>query len=435
MKVLLVNTSDHAGGAAIAACRLLKALRQQGIDAKMLCRDKSLTAPKEGLIYTKGGWKSRLKFVLERLEIFIKNGFTRRGLFAVDTARMGNDITRLQAFKQADVIHLHWVNQAMLSLSDLKRIMQAGKPVVWTMHDMWNITGVCHQSGACDRWLKQCGKCPLLCKPSAHDLSFATFQRKQQLYAQHQLTFVGCSQWLTSLAKQSPLLKKQRIVSIPNPIDTSYYAPLESIGQKDRNALRVQLGLPTDRQLILFTAFKVTDPNKGIDYLIESLTLLCQEHPEMQDKLGIVLAGQGAEALKDSFAVKAYPMGYVADEERMRQLYQAVDLLAMPTLMDNLPNTIAEAMACGVPCVSFRVGGVPQMIDTGVNGYLATYQDSLDFAHGIGSVLLSPNYESLRRNARSKAVSAYSEQNIAQQYIRLYNEGLQITKEPNIEKH
>ena len=206
MKVLLVNTSDHAGGAAIAACRLLKALRQQGIDAKMLCRDKSLTTAKEGLIYMKGGWGGRLKFILERLEIFIKNGFTRRGLFAVDTARMGNDITRLQAFKQADVIHLHWVNQAMLSLSDLHRIMQSGKPVVWTMHDMWNMTGVCHQSGACDRWLKQCGKCPQLCKPSAHDLSYSTFQRKQKFYEQHQLTFVGCSQWLTSLAKQSPLL-------------------------------------------------------------------------------------------------------------------------------------------------------------------------------------------------------------------------------------
>ena len=88
--------------------------------------------------------------------------------------------------------------------------------------------------------------------------------------------------------------------------------------------------------------------------------------------------------------------------------------------MDNLPNTIAEAMACSVPCVAFNVGGVPQMVDTGVNGYLATYQDSLDFAHGIASVLLSPNYESLCRNARAKALKAYSETNIAQQYIDLY---------------
>lgn len=424
MKVLLVNTSDHAGGASIAACRLLKALRREGVDAQLLCGNKCLSTAKEGLIYTHRGWRSQLRFLLERLEIFIKNGFTRRGLFSIDTARTGGDITHLKAFKEADVIHLHWINQAMLSLADVERIMKAGKPVVWTMHDMWNFTGICHQSGACQRWMESCGKCPQLSRPFAHDLSYSTFRRKKKFYSRYKLTFVGCSQWLAGLAKQSPLLQKQRIVSIPNPIDTSYYAPLETSGETSKNELRRQLGLPLNKQLILFTAFKVTDPNKGIDYLIESLTILCQEHPELQKKLGIVLAGKGAEKLHNSFTIEAFPMGYIEDEDRMRQLYQATDLLAMPTLMDNLPNTIAEAMACGVPCVAFNVGGVPQMVDTGINGYLAAYQDSLDFAHGIASVFLSPNYEALRRNARAKAVTAYAEQSIAQQYIKLYTEGL-----------
>lgn len=424
LKVLLVNTSDRAGGAAIAACRLLKALRKEGIDAQMICSNKCLPTPTDGIIYTKRGWRSQLRFLLERLEIFIKNGFTRRGLFAIDTARMGNDITHTKAFKEADVVHLHWINQAMLSLADVERILKTGKPVVWTMHDMWNITGVCHQSGSCNRWTNNCGKCPLLSRPSAHDLSHTTFRRKQKLYSHYKLTFVGCSQWLTSLAKQSPLLQGQRIESIPNPIDTRYYAPLEVGDETNKNKLRQRLGLPPNKQLILFTAFNVTDPNKGIDYLIESITMLCQEHPELKNKIGIVLAGKGAETLRDSFSVEAYPMGYIEDEERMRQLYQAVDLLAMPTLMDNLPNTIAEAMSCSVPCVAFNVGGVPQMVDTGINGYLAAYQDSLDFAHGIASIFLSPNYESLRRNARSKAVATYSETNIAQQYIKTYTERL-----------
>lgn len=422
LKVLFVNTSDHAGGAAIAACRLLKALRLQGVDAKMLCATRSLSVVNEDIIYLKHKRLYKLKFLFERLEIFIKNGFSRRNLFAADTSRFGNDITKLQAFKDADIIHLHWINQAMLSMKDIERIMQTGKPVVWTMHDMWNITGVCHQAGKCKRWQQQCEQCEVLCRPSKHDLSYQTFRRKQRLYNKYKFAFVGCSQWLASFAKESPLLQHQRVESIPNAIDTSYYAPLSESANVTRNELRKRLGLPTDKLLILFTAFKVTDPNKGIDYLIESISLLCQEHPELRNKVGIVLAGQGAEKLKHSFAVEAYPMGYVANEERMLQLYQTADLLAMPTLMDNLPNTIAEAMACGVPCVAFSVGGVPQMIDAGVNGYLAAYQDSLDFAHGIAAVLLSPNYESLCRNARAKAVNAYSEANIAQKYINLYRD-------------
>lgn len=420
MKVLFVNTSDHAGGAAIAACRMLKALRLQGVDAKMLCAKRSLPTTNENIIYLKHKRLYKLRFLLERLEIFVKNGFSRHNLFAVDTSRFGNDITKLQAFKEADIIHLHWINQAMLSIKDIEHIMQTGKPVVWTMHDMWNITGVCHQAGSCKRWQQQCGQCEVLCRHSKHDLSYKTFRRKQRLYNKHKFAFVGCSQWLTSFAKESPLLQRQRILSIPNAIDTNYFAPLSDSVNITRNELRKQLGLPADKLLILFTAFKVTDPNKGIDYLIESMSLLCQEHPELRDKVGIVLAGRGAESLRHSFAVEAYPMGYVANEERMLQLYQTANLLAMPTLMDNLPNTIAEAMACSVPCVAFNVGGVPQMVDTGVNGYLATYQDSLDFAHGIASVLLSPNYESLCRNARAKALKAYSETNIAQQYIDLY---------------
>lgn len=418
MKVLFVNTSDNAGGAAIAAHRIMKALHLQGVDVKMLCGNRTLTSPQKGFLYLKQGLSNKLKFALERLEIFIKNGFTRRGLFAVDTARWGHDITTLNAFKEADIVHLHWVNQAMLSLKDIEKLIQSGKPIVWTMHDMWNFTGVCHQAADCKNWLNECGNCPMLHKPSKHDLSYQTFKRKTNLYGKYKFTFVGCSQWLASLAQFSPLLKGQQIVSISNPIDTNYYKPLET--NRDINELREKLRLPTDKLLILFTAFKVNDVNKGIDYLIESISILCQEQPQLLGKIGIVLAGKGAETIKDSFAVDTYAMGYIANEERMRQLYQAVDLLAMPTLMDNLPNTIAEAMACGVPCVAFSVGGVPQMVDTGINGYLAAYKNSLDLAHGIASVLMSPNYKALCRNARAKAVASYSEQNIAQQYINVY---------------
>lgn len=420
MKALLINTSDHTGGAAIAALRLLKALRKQGVDAKLLCRDHALTSETPEVIYLKPSFRLKLKFMLERLEIFIRNKFSRENLFAIDTGRFGNDITQLPEFKEADVIHLHWTNQAMLSLNDLQKILKSGKRIVWTMHDMWPFTGICHNSADCDHWKKHCGKCPLLKKPRTKDLSAQIFTKKLKVYQQGNMSLVGCSQWLRGLALQSPLLKGQKVVSIPNPIDTDFYVPAGSENMPTADELKRSLGLPTDRKLLLFTAYKVTDTNKGIDYLIESISLLCQENPGMRDKIGIVLAGREAESLRDSFAVPAYPMGYINDEKQMRQLYQACDLLLMPTLMDNLPNTIVEAMACGTPCIAFSIGGVPQMIDSGINGYLSDYRNSLDFAHGIERTLNSQSYPAMCRNARTKAQNSYSEKAVALKYIELY---------------
>lgn len=421
MNVLFVNTSDHAGGAAIAAQRLLKALRAEGVEAQLLCLRHTPGKDYPNVTVLKSTLWRRLKFALERLEIFLRNGLSRDGLFAIDQARFGNDITRHPAFKAADVVHLHWTNQSMLSLHDAERIFKSGKRVVITMHDMWTFTGICHQAAECDRWLNTCGRCPMLRYPRANDLSHTTFERKRKAYASARFTAVGCSQWLTGLAQQSPLLKGKRVVSIPNPIDTTFYAPAGHEGMPTKQQLREQLGLPQDKQLLLFTAFKVTDPNKGIDYLIESIALVIEEHPELRNRLAVVIAGGEAEKLRHSFAVEAFSMGYVTDEAHMRSIYQACDLLLMPTLMDNLPNTIVEAMACGVPCVAFEVGGVPQMVTTGVNGYLAQCRNSLSFSHGIVRTLSSQSYAALCRNARAQAVQSYSEKAVAQSYIGLYN--------------
>ena len=416
MKVLLVNTSDHAGGAAIAALRLLKALRQNDIEATLLCRDRSLPESRADVVSLKSSVRLKVKFVLERAEIYAANGFSRKGLFAVDTARYGTDITRLPEFQEADVIHLHWVNQAMLSMKGIRRILQSGKRVVWTMHDMWPFTSICHHAADCEKWLTECHDCPCLLRPSAHDFSYRTFREKQRVYGlSEQPTFVGCSQWLTELAQQSPLLKGHRVVSIPNPIDTAFYAP-----PADKAAMRQALHLPADKHLLLFTAFKVTNPDKGIAYLKESLDLLCKERPELAERLALVVAGQEAEVAREQMPIPTYAFGYDTSEDRQRSLYQASDLLLMPTLMDNLPNTIVEAMACGIPCVGFRIGGLPQMIETGVNGYLAQYRSSADFARGIASVITSPSYTALCRNARTKAVAAYSEKAVAEAYNSIY---------------
>lgn len=425
MRILLLNTSDHTGGAAIAALRLLRALRKAGAEAGMLCRDRSTGTAEQGVETLGRHALRKIPFLLERGGIFAANGLSRRNLFAVDTARYGTDVTRTEAFRLADVVHLHWVNQGFISLGGLRRILRSGKPVVWTMHDMWPFTGVCHHADTCEGWLARCGNCPRLRFPADHDLSAATFARKERVYASGRMAFVGCSKWIAALARKAPLCQGHEVTDIPNPIDSGFYAPAP-----DPVALRREMGLPTDRKLLLFTAFKVTDPNKGVDFLRQALARLCAERPALGQQVGLLLAGQGAETLRDAFPVPVHPLGYLTDETQMRRAYQAADLMLMPTLMDNLPNTLIEAMACGTPCVGFRVGGVPEIIDHGANGYLARYRDSDDLARGIATTLFSPSYPALSRNARAKAVSAYSEQAVAARYLKLYRRLLNETKGP-----
>ena len=416
MRVLLVNTSEHTGGASIAAKRLMKALNQNGVEARLLVRDRLtdqadvIALPQSPLL--------KLRFFLERMEVFLLNRFSKVNLFAIDHAAHGNDITQLPAFREADVIHLHWVNQGMLSLKDIRKILKCGKPVVWTLHDTWACMGICHNPDRCEQWKKECGFCPLLRQGSANDLSHRTFLRKQRLYREGRIQFVTCSNWLADVCRHSTLLKDQEVVSIPNPIDTDYFCP----GNKEE--ARRRLGLPLDKKVLLFVAYKATDKNKGIDYLLKAIEILHERNRALTEQLCIVPVGREAETLRHRFACEAFPQEYVSDSQTMLDLYRAADLLAMPTLMDNLPNTVVEAMACGVPCVASNVGGLPQMVTPGVDGYLSRLRDAEDFATGVEQVLGSEKYAEMAQAARRNAVQTYSERVVAQRYRDVYEKYL-----------
>ena len=409
MRILIVNTSERTGGAAVAANRLMKALNNNGAKAKMLVRDKET----ETLTVVPLPHSPRLRwhFLWERLVIFCRLHFSRQHLFEVDIANAGYDITKLPEFQEADVIHLHWVNQGMLSLKGIQKILQSGKPVVWTMHDIWPATALCHVTLGCQHFTSQCGNCRLLPGGgSSHDYSTTIWQRKQRMLADENIYFVACSHWLESEAKRSALLKGQKITSIPNPIDTRIYK------KGDKQEARQRLGLPLDKKLILFASQRVTNVNKGMDYLIEACRQL-----QISDAAVVILGGH-AEEVVSQLSLEAYPLGYVNDEQRIVDVYHASDVFVLPSLSENLPNTIMEAMACGVPCVGFKVGGIPEEIDHRRNGYVAEYRSAEDLARGIRWILTEADYEELSKNAVQKVVQNYSQQSVALKYLDVYHQ-------------
>lgn len=409
MRVLIVNTSERTGGAAVAANRLMMALNNNGVKAKMLVRDKesdSLTVvglPKSPML----NWH----FLWERLVIFFHCRFSRKHLFEIDLANSGSDITKLREFQEADVIHLHWINQGMLSLSGIRKILKSGKPVVWTMHDIWPATAICHLTLNCRNFTTHCHNCRLLPgKGSSSDLSTSVWRKKEKMLEDSSIYFVTCSHWLEQEAKASALLKGQKIVSIPNPIDTHIYR------SGDKQTARKNLGLPEDKRLILFVSQRVTNKNKGMDYLIDA----CRQLKDYE----LVILGGHAEEVVDQLPLKAHPLGYVNDERRIVEIYQAVDVFVLPSLSENLPNTIMEAMACGVPCVGFKVGGIPEEIDHKRNGYVAEYRDSDDLARGIRWILSEADYDQLSQEAVRKVAHSYSQQSVAISYLDVYHQAM-----------
>lgn len=420
LKVVIINKSESTGGAAVASLRLYLALKKNDIDATLLVQDMPKKPATDAIVLDNNSIRqnmSMLRFIQERV-MFLRHEKSKDLRYAFSPANVGVDISTHPAVQEADIIHLNWINQGFLSLKSIEKLFALGKPIVWTLHDMWAFTGGCHYAGYCHGFLENCGNCPMLKTADRNDLSSIQFFSKMNIYKRRNLTIVTCSKWLRSLANESSLLRDKPVKSIPNPLDTNIFKPL------DKMECRKQEGLPTNKKLILFGAANVNDVRKGMDYLIEALQLFKQRHADHIHQVELVIFGKVKSETMQMLGIPFHQLNYVNNLERLIQVYNAADIFVLPSLQDNLPNTVAEAMGCGVPVVAFKTGGVPEMIDHQRNGYLAESKNSLDLADGIFEVLFNPNNIEYSKFAREKAVFSYSEDVVAAEYLKVYNDAL-----------
>lgn len=420
LKTTLLNTFDK-GGAGVAAYRLHEAFNREG-DVQ------------SNLIYLHGEGGDRFKDVhviannpvgkklaLARLaweKFWLRPHIKDKGdLFRFSNARMGLDLYTFPMLKEADIIHLHWINNGFLSLKNIKKLSKLNKPVVWTMHDMWAMTGGCHHSRECENYQKACGNCFYLKNSSETDVSHKVHLRKQEVYSQLNLTFIACSNWLAERARKSSLLGSRRVEVIPNPIDTDIYKPA------NKGVAKAKFGVNPGELCISFVAANVGDTRKGFEYLRQALWKIKEDHPEWQDNIKLLVMGAAKTGVNLELPFEYTFTGYLNDEARIIDFYNASDVFVLPSLEENLPNTIMEALTCGVPSVAYEVGGIPDLIKHRENGYLARYMNVEDLAGGISFVLsetITNTY--LQGNARSMAVSSYSYPVIAARQAALYRE-------------
>jgi glycosyltransferase involved in cell wall biosynthesis len=414
MKILFLSTFDSAGGAAIAADRLCSALRKAGIGVSMLVRDKGTGNPY--VIPIQVSWFSRrvnfFRFAWERLIIFLTNRYNRKNLFQVSIANTGTDISKYPLVKEADIIHLHWINQGLLSLADIRKLTRLGKPVVWTMHDMWPCTGICHHAWECDNFKDTCGKCPFLRSKKKNDLS-CRIQKKKQFLSKSTIQIVTVSSWLKRMAEKSSLIRGLRITTIPNIVDTSVFSPVY-----DKHTVREQFSFPQTKKIILMGAVKINDPIKGFDRLQQALQILS----EKREDIFLVLFGEikNSPSFLSAIPVEYVSMGRLSDVSMIARLYAAADVTVVPSSYETFGQTLIESMACGCPVVSFNNSGQTDIINHKINGYLAKYKDADDLATGIEWVLENTERLGLSEACVKKVKENYSEPVVAGKYIMLY---------------
>lgn len=421
VRVAHLNAYDGNGGAGRACLRLNEALRSEGIDSEVLVNYKFGKDPGIKSLSDSLFSKAFTAFCILS-ERFITSFFSKKVKVPFSIPVWGKNAAGNKELRNADVIHLHWVNHAFLRPRDLAKLAQLNKPVVWTFHDSNAFTGGCHVRYSCDHFENECGMCPLLKRSSPGDLSHRIWKAKEDAYKKVLPSVIAPSTWMAASVKRSKLLGNAGIHVIPNTLDTSTFRPLNKSEAKKRAGL-------SPGKFIMLSGFMPSrkDLHKGTPYLLESLQILAEGGRIDPESIELVVFGNRDEKNVPDFPVKATFLGTISNDEQLAMFYSAADVFLTPSLEDNLPNTVMESLACGTPVVAFTTGGIPDMVRHKDNGYLAEYRSSASFAQGIEWVLSFEDREMLNRSARRTVEENFSEKVIAEQHIALYKKLLNKT--------
>ncbi|ULA65109.1 MAG: Glycosyl transferase group 1 [Nitrospira sp.] len=397
MKVVHVSTEDISGGAARAAYRLHTGLRMMGHDSSMLVVNRRSKDPHVTAFDASMDWASRIRRKIRREQVrrdFARYAASRPAgieIFSDDRSEFGSDVAK--HLPHCDVLNLHWVAR-YVDYEGFFSTVPERTPVVWRIADMNPITGGCHVDEGCGRFLSGCGACPQLGSVQTDDLSSQVWRRKRKTFDAvdaRRLHLVALNRWMQGNLAGHPFLRKFPVTIIPNGVDTDMFAP------RDRRFAREMLGLPQNATILLFVAVMTEMPYKGFTMLAQALAGLSGV-----ENLRVVSVGIGKPEL--GTPIPHVHLGYVTDDRVLVLAYNAADVFVVPALYDNSPNTILEAMACGIPVAAFATGGIPDMVREGLTGSLSPRYDVEALRAAIKDLLVRPD-KRREMGARSREVA------------------------------
>lgn len=418
-KILFVNVSDSFGGASRAAIRILEAINLNGGENKLLVKYKSndeINVIPVSFFVNQIFILKFYRFIQNKIKNKIQQYNWKRypqkeNVFLSDlrSQSIGNAFNKLDF----EILHLHWINLRFLNLKELQKI---NKPIVWTLHDCWPFTGICHYSLDCQKYELECKGCPYLASNDEHDLSNKIFKKKLKYLSNLNLHIVSPSNWLGNSARKSKMFSLYPVTVIPNPINSDVFRVLEKDNCKDF------LKLDLNTKYLLFGAVNsINDSRKGFNELIKALRIF--EQCSNPDNIQYLVFGNDSNPI-NNYGLKNQLnfLGSIKSDDKLMKLYNSASLTIVPSLEENLSNTIMESLSCGTPVVAFNIGGNSDMIDHRVNGYLAKPFDVDDLAFGINWVINNNINNLLSINSREKVINNFTYEIVAKKYLSLYKE-------------
>jgi glycosyltransferase involved in cell wall biosynthesis len=406
MLVVHFSTYEQAGGAARAAHGLHAALRTSGVDSRMIVIERQSDDPAVEIVMRdavdEGIWSViASRWTAGNRTVVSNTLFSCGGL--------GADVVSHPLVEEADVLNLHWV-PGLVSVDAIGALLALGKPVVWTLHDEWAFTGGCHYTTGCEAWRTACSSCPQLVE-DPHGLVAWQFARKSMAYRRGALAVVAPSRWLAARAVESPLFAGRRVETIPYGVDLEVFTPAR------RDAGRRRLGLDSHEAAVLFAADATGERRKGFPELLQALARL-EGRLSAVPRL-VVLGDTGQTQIPAGATVT----GRLADRAALAEIVAACDLYVLPSLEDNLPNGVLEAMAAGTPCVAFDVGGVPDMLEGAPACAMAPVGDVFALSNEVARALDNMGeLRAARTHLSAHARRCFAPELLAARYLALYEE-------------
>jgi glycosyltransferase involved in cell wall biosynthesis len=401
MKILHIVAGELSGGAARGAYWLHQGLRELGVDSKILNNSQTIYNDNNVVAIIKSD-KDKFINILRKADRCLFLPYKRRQKRIFNTGLTGFDFIKAKEYQEADIIHLHWI----CGFVNIKHLRKINKPVIWTLRDMWPMTGGCHTPIECKGYETGCGNCMQLHSNRKNDLSRFILKRKIK-YIPKNMKVIGISNWISDNAKKSKIFSAFDIRTIFNNININEFFPV------DKNIARNILGIKTEKKIILIGAI-TNDYYKGFDKFIEAMRYLDKS------KYFLCIFGGLSKNIIESLDFEYRNFNFLYDNISIRLIYNCADVFVAPSLMEPFGKTLAESMACSIPVVCFDATGPKDIVSHKIDGYKAKPFESMDLANGIEWVLNDSNYDELCRNAKEKVLREFDSTIIAKKYIELY---------------
>lgn len=412
MKVVLLSKTDNFGGAARAMYRLHKGLIELGIESNILCLEKHTDDPSVFSLNLNEFQRTEthLSLIRDYIQTVNKNSFS-----GFTFGYPGYSIVEHPLIQATDIINIHWV-AGFLSDTDVFNLTKLSKPIIWTFHDEYALTGGCHYTNDCDGFQKLCSDCPQI-ESNAYQIPSLTLEDRMHLF-KNISSIVTPSRWLFSQVDSSKVFRNTSKYWIPNSLDLNTFYP------RDSENLRNKFNFSEDSFVILFGAEDGKEKRKGFHKIIEALNHLSNKSDWKDSienkKIQLLVFGYPPKSLNE-LNIPFVSTGRVDNDSTMAELYSLSDIFVLPSLQDNLPNTMLESLACGTPIISYNNGGMPDLVKDGETGYLA----DPDLDNSLGERLyqfwkISDSDKKKMRDNSLKLMSHYSLSKQAENYKDLY---------------